>query len=71
MTYEHVGSMFSLPDAETRIGVMKLLIRDHRAPHRLLTNLGEKNIDSRKTARKPNISVVAIRNGKNMSHLYG
>lgn len=71
MTYEHVGSIFSRPDTETHIGVMKLLMRDHRAPHRLLTNLGEADIDSRRTARKPHASVVIIRKGKKMSHLYG
>ena len=60
-----------LPDTETHMGVMKLLIRDHRAPQRLLTNLGEADIDNRNTARNPNVSVVTIRNGKKMSHLYG
>jgi hypothetical protein len=50
---------------------MMLLIRDHRAPHRLLTVFGETDIDNKNTAKKPNASVVAIRNGKKTSHLYG
>jgi hypothetical protein len=53
------------------MGVRKLLILDHQTPHSQLTNLGETETDTRKTARNPQKSVEAARKGKKMSHLYG